>query len=84
MKKMTKAMYGKSMMQDGGSTKMKKYQNGGIPPVSRKEARQNTKAAVKKLIDKGVVSPIEGVKLRMEAAKKRRAEAKMKKGGVRR
>jgi hypothetical protein len=30
MKKMSKAMYGKSMMKTGGSTKMKKYAPGGI------------------------------------------------------
>lgn len=29
MKKMTKAMYGKSMMKKGGSSKMKKYADGG-------------------------------------------------------
>ena len=64
MKNMSKAMYGKTMMQDGGMTRAEK-----------KEARQGRKARTKELINEGIITPIEGVKLRMQAAKERRKEA---------
>jgi len=62
MKKVAKAMYGKTMMNDGGK----------VGRAERKEIRQGRRARTKELVDEGLITPFEGIKLRMQAAKEAR------------
>ncbi len=64
MKKVAKAMYGKSMMKSGGASKMKKYDDGGTTGKKsgfekrqeRKIAKAKTKAAVAEIEGEGTVA----------------------------
>ena len=71
MKKMGKAMYGKTMMNDGGK----------VGRAERKEIRQGRRARTKELVDEGLITPFEGIKLRMQAAKEAR-QGQKKTGGM--
>ncbi len=59
MKKLAKAMYGKSMMKKGGSSKMKKYEAGGVNDfedrMEKKKRRAETKAEIAQIEGEGTV-----------------------------
>ena len=59
MKKLAKAMYGKSMMKKGGASKMKKYEAGGVNDfedrMEKKKRRAETKAEIAQIEGEGTV-----------------------------
>ena len=60
MKKIAKAMYGKSMMKSGGSSKLKKYAPGGVNDLEdrlkRRKRRAETRAEIAQIEGEGTVA----------------------------